>query len=57
MADENAESKSKSENRMFSRVICLGEQAQFPLPQNVPICAYEYCQIALPFTEYVVPDT
>ena len=56
MADENAESKSKSENRMFSRVICLGEQAQFPLAKNVPICACKYCQIGFSLTEYVVPD-
>jgi hypothetical protein len=57
MEDENAEAESKSENRMFSRVICLGYQAQFPLAKNVPICAYEHCQIGFPFTEYVVPDT
>ena len=57
MEDENAEAESKSENRMFSRVICLGYQAQFPLAKNVPICAYEHCQIGLPFTEYVFPDT
>jgi len=57
MADENAGSKSKSENRMFSRVIYLGCKAQFPLAKNVPICAYEHCQIGFQFTEYVVPDT
>ena len=57
MEEESAEAKSKSENRMFSRVICLGYQAQFPLAKNVPICAYEYCQIGFRLTEYVVPDT
>ena len=57
MEDENAEAESKSENRMFSRVICLGEQSQFPLAKNVPICAYKHCQIGLLLTEYVFPDT
>ena len=56
MEEENAESQSKSGKHMFSRVICLGEQAQFPLAKNVPICACKYCQICFPFTEYVVPD-
>jgi hypothetical protein len=57
MEEESAEAKSKSGKHMFSRVICLGYQAQFPLAKNVPICAYEHCQIGLPFTEYVFPDT
>ena len=56
MEEENAESQSKSGKHMFSRVIYLGYRAQFPLPKNVPICAYEYCQIGFKFTEYVVPD-
>lgn len=57
MVDENAESKSKSGKHMFSRVIYLGCQAQFPLAKNVPICAYKHCQIGFPLTEYVFPDT
>jgi hypothetical protein len=57
MADENAESKSKSGKHMFSRVIYFGCQAQFPLAKNVPICACEHCQIGLSFTKYVFPDT
>jgi hypothetical protein len=57
MVNENAELKSKSGKHMFSRVIYLGCKAQFPLAKNVPICAYEHCQIGFPFTEYVVPDT
>ena len=50
MEEENAESQSKSGKHMFSRVIYLGYQAQFPLAKNVPICAYEYCQIGFALT-------
>lgn len=57
MEEENAETQSKSGKHMFSRVILLGYQAQFPLPKNVPICACKYCQIGFPLTEYVVLDT